>query len=250
MPGESMDVPLITRQRGTMFRREPSWPSRREALVLRRPVVSVAPTRSRRRLFGHDANDGILNAFKMAHALFYEPDVPWDRRQNYKYYADQVIKALTILTTAYWPERLDAPHVRLARSRDAMHALFWSGAEESEASLPTHFSLKFDVTEKGIRVLAVAPGAVHGRVALKTSRGANWERARDIARRAAQSTQCWVSPIARTYTETLSVALDAREDGTANKLLDSVDNHVADDGRTERPTSVTCVFDENRKGVP
>lgn len=210
---ESIDVPLITRQSGaTRGRGSPLL--RKESLIVRQPVVSVVLTRSRFRLFGHDANDSILNAYKMARALFFEPDVTCDRRQNYRYYADQVIAALKVLTRAYWPEQIHDPHIKLGRSGGkGMHALFWKDAKESTASQPTKFSLKFEANEQGIRLLDVFPGAVHRPATLWSSREAVGARDDDLARRIAQSTRCCslLTPVARTYSETLSKALSTRE---------------------------------------
>ena len=185
-------------------------------------MISIVPTRSRCRLFGHDANDSILNAYKMARVLFFEPDVTCDRRQNYKYYANQVIAALKVLTKAYWLERVHAPHVKLGRSGRGMHALFWKDAKESGASRPTKFSLKFEVTEQGIRLLEVFPGAVYRPATLQTSHEAISARDGDLARRIAQSTRCCslFTPVARTYSEILSKALSAREGRATSTRVD------------------------------
>ena len=209
---ESIAMPLS----GTRGRKSPLL--RKESLIVRQPVISVVATRSRFRLFGHDANDSILNAYKMARALFFEPDVS-DQRQNYKYYADQVIAALKVLTKAYWPKRVHEPHIKLGRSGRGMHALFWKDAEKSAASRPTEFSLKFEVTEQGIRLLEVFRGAVHRPATLWSSHEAIGARDDDLARRIAQSTRyCSLFiPVARTYSETLSKALSVHTRGARHK---------------------------------
>ena len=214
---ESIDMPLIARQSGAARGRGTSL-MRKESLIFRQPVISVVSTRSRFRLFGHDANDSIFNAYKMARVLFFEPDVTCDHRQNYKYYADQVIAAIKVLTKAYWPEQVHEPHIKLGRSGRGMHALFWKDAKESAASQPTKFSLKFEVNEQGIRLLNVFPGAIHRPATLWSSREAVGARDDDLARRIAQSTRCCslFTPVARTYSETLSNALSARERRVTN----------------------------------
>lgn len=107
-------------------------------------------------------------------------------------------------------------------------------------------ALRFEVTREGVRLLEVLDGAMHRRATLRTSRDAIRARDDDLSRRIAQTTRCCAlfSPVDRTYSEALTVALSARD----NTKKDRVSTTRTDDILTN-PSHTIFAKDERGGAV-
>lgn len=133
----------------------------------------------------NSANIGLLKAFDMTKALFFEPDTE-DFRQNYMYHAQQVIDVVAVFTSRYWPVAVAAPHIKLGVSGQRVSALFWAHSKECDMH-PTLFSLVISASLRGLHILDVTPGRLHRKAVLKPSNASATAREQDTVRRVKQS---------------------------------------------------------------